>query len=52
VWEKGKTQQVPVGGVGFVFDGQSDQDGMVVAGVDFDQAVTLRETLRPLQQNA
>src|SRR5208282_259727 len=28
--EKGKPiQQVPIGGVGFVFDGQSDEDGLV-----------------------
>src|SRR3954470_3714559 len=31
--EKGKpVQQVPVGGVGFVFDGQPDADGLVFAG--------------------
>jgi putative DNA primase/helicase len=29
-------QHVPVGGVGFVFDGKPDQDGLVFAGVDFD----------------
>jgi hypothetical protein len=29
-------RQVPVGGVGFVFDGQPDEDGLVFAGVDFD----------------
>ena len=36
--EKGKSiQQVHVGGVGFVFDGQPDADGLVFAGVDFDK---------------
>jgi Family of unknown function (DUF5906)/Primase C terminal 2 (PriCT-2) len=34
--EKGKTQKVLIGGVGFVFDGQPDQDRLVFAGVDFD----------------
>jgi hypothetical protein len=33
--EKGKpVQQAPVGGVGFVFDGTPDADGLVFAGVD------------------
>ena len=35
--EKGKPiQQIFVGGVGFVFDGRPDEDGLVLAGVDFD----------------
>ena len=38
--EKGAVQQVPVGGVGFVFDGQPDADGLVVAGVDFDKVIS------------
>ena len=39
--EKGKpVQQVPVGGVGFVFDGQPDADGLVFAGVDFDKVIS------------
>jgi putative DNA primase/helicase len=39
--EKGKpVQQVPVGGVGFVFDGQPDADGLVFAGVDFDNVIS------------
>jgi hypothetical protein len=39
--EKGKPiQQIPVGGVGFVFDGQPDEDGLVVAGVDFDKVIS------------
>jgi primase-polymerase (primpol)-like protein len=42
--EKGKpVQHVPVGGVGFVFDGQADADGLVFAGVDFDKVITGRE---------
>jgi putative DNA primase/helicase len=39
--EKGKpVQQVPVGGVGFVFGGQPDADGLVIAGVDFDKVIS------------
>ena len=39
--EKGKpVQQVPVGGVGFVFDGEPDADGLVFAGVDFDKVIS------------
>ncbi len=35
--EKDKpAQRHPVSGVGFVFDGQPDNDGLVYAGVDFD----------------
>jgi AAA domain-containing protein/primase-like protein len=42
--EKGKpVQQVPVGGVGFVFDGQPEADGLVFAGVDFDKVISGRE---------
>jgi hypothetical protein len=42
--EKGKpAQQVPVGGVGFVFDGKPDADGLVFAGVDFDKVISGRE---------
>jgi putative DNA primase/helicase len=38
--ERGKPlQQVPVGGVGFVFDGKPDADGLVFAGVDFDKVI-------------
>ncbi len=33
-------QRVPVGGVGFVFDGQPDEDGLVFAGVDFDNVIS------------
>ena len=33
-------QRVPIGGVGFVFDGQPDADGFVFAGVDFDRVIT------------
>jgi putative DNA primase/helicase len=38
--EKGAPVQVPVGGVGFVFDGQPDADGLVFAGVDFDKVIS------------
>jgi primase-polymerase (primpol)-like protein len=41
--EKGKPVQVPVGGVGFVFDGTPDADGLVFAGVDFDKVISGRE---------
>lgn len=35
--DRGKSmQQVPIGGIGFVFDGQPGEDGLVYAGVDFD----------------
>jgi putative DNA primase/helicase len=41
VRERGKSmQQLPIGGVGFVFDGQLDNDGLVYAGVDFDKVIT------------
>jgi putative DNA primase/helicase len=33
-------QRVPVGGVGFVFDGQQDAAGLVYAGVDFDKVIS------------
>jgi primase-polymerase (primpol)-like protein len=33
-------QQVPVGGVGFVFDGRPDENGLVLAGVDFDEVIS------------
>jgi putative DNA primase/helicase len=40
-------QQVPVGGVGFVFDGNPDTDGLVFAGVDFDKVI-LEGEIAPL----
>jgi hypothetical protein len=33
-------QTVTVGGVGFVFDGQPDGNGLVLAGVDFDKVIS------------
>jgi putative DNA primase/helicase len=46
--EKGKPlQQVPIGGVGFVFDGKPDADGLVLAGVDFDKVI-LEGKIAPL----
>jgi hypothetical protein len=39
--ERGKpAQQVAIGGVGFVFDGHPDADGLVFAGVDFDNVIS------------
>ena len=32
-------QHLSIGGVGFVFDGQPDEDGLVFAGVDFDKVI-------------
>ena len=32
-------QKIPVSGVGFVFDGQPDEDGLVFAGMDFDKVI-------------
>ena len=33
-------QRVFIGGIGFVFDGQPDEDGLVFAGVDFDKVIS------------
>jgi hypothetical protein len=33
-------QRVPIGGVGYVFDGRPDENGLVFGGVDFDEAIT------------
>ena len=42
--EKGKPiQQILVGGVGFVFDGQPDENGLVYVGIDFDKIIAGRE---------
>ena len=39
--EKDKpVQQIPIGGIGFVFDGKPDKDGLVFAGVDFDKVIS------------
>jgi hypothetical protein len=39
--EKNKPpQRVGIGGVGFVFDGQPDKEGLVCAGVDFDEVIS------------
>jgi putative DNA primase/helicase len=40
-------QRAPVGGVGFVFDGKPDADGLVFAGVDFDKVI-LERKIAPL----
>jgi hypothetical protein len=47
--EEGKpTQKVPIGGVGYVFDGQPDHDGLVYAGVDFDRAISVEGKIKSL----
>ena len=33
-------QRIRIGGVGFVFDGQPDENGLVFAGVDFDKVIS------------
>jgi primase-polymerase (primpol)-like protein len=41
VREKDKlAQRIPIGGIGFVFDGQPDENGLVLGGVDFDDVMT------------
>jgi hypothetical protein len=41
VHKKGKpTERIPIGGVGFVFDGHPDPDGLVIAGIDFDKVIS------------
>src|SRR5215204_2377730 len=40
VHHKAGSQRVPIGGVGFVFDGVPDEDGLVLAGVDFDDVIS------------
>jgi putative DNA primase/helicase len=37
--DKNGTRRVPIGGVGFVFDGTPDEHGLVFGGVDFDGVV-------------
>src|SRR5262249_34506173 len=46
--EKDKTQKLPIGGVGFVFDGQADGDGLVFAGVDFDGVISAENKIASL----
>jgi hypothetical protein len=42
--EKGEPiQRIPIGGVGFVFDNQPDEEGLVFAGVDFDGVMPQKE---------
>lgn len=46
--EKNKPiQQIPVGGVGFVFDGRPNEDGLVLAGVDFDKVISAEGDIAP-----
>jgi hypothetical protein len=40
VHQKGEApKRVPIGGIGFVFDGSPGSDGLVYAGVDFDKVI-------------
>ena len=49
VREKNKpVQKVPIGGVGFVFDGQPDENGLVLAGIDFDKVVSTKNEISSL----
>ena len=46
LYEKNKPlQKVPVGGVGFVFDGQPDENGLVLAGIDFDKGISPKKEI-------
>jgi hypothetical protein len=38
--EKTGNRSVPIGGVGFVFDNQPDENGHVLVGIDFDHVVS------------
>jgi hypothetical protein len=38
--ERNGKRFVPIGGVGFVFDNQQDENGLVLAGIDFDRVVS------------
>jgi hypothetical protein len=40
VREKTGNRRMPIGGVGFVFDNQPDEDGHVLAGADFDRVIS------------
>jgi putative DNA primase/helicase len=42
------SQLLPIGGVGFVFDGVPDEDGLVLAGVDFDRVISADAQIAPL----
>jgi hypothetical protein len=47
--EKNKApERVILGGVGFVFDGQQDENGLVLAGVDFDKVISPKLEIAPL----
>lgn len=49
--ERGKApQRVPIGGIGFVFDGQPDGDGFVLTGVDFDKVISPETAITSLAQ--
>jgi len=42
--------RVPIGGVGFVFDNQPDENGLVFAGVDFDHVILDEGKLCPVAE--
>ena len=49
--QKGESpRRVPIGGVGFVFDGRPDQDGLVYAGIDFDHAISTEGNITSLAE--
>jgi hypothetical protein len=43
-------QRVPIGGIGFVFDGHPDGDGFVLVGVDFDKVISSEAKIASLAQ--
>jgi len=46
--EKTGHRFVPIGGVGFVFDNQPDEHGLVLAGIDFDRVVSIEGKIASL----
>lgn len=42
--------RVPIGGIGFVFDNQQDENGLVFAGVDFDHVILDEGKLCPIAE--
>ena len=50
VHHKSMSQRVPIGGVGFVFDGVPDENGLVLAGVDFDRVISGDAQIAPPAQ--
>jgi len=48
--DKTGSHRVPIGGVGFVFDGVPDENGLVLAGVDFDRVISADGQIAPLAE--